>query len=228
MERILKLQNCTLYVYDYEVIDSRTYMLREENSVLLIDPCVSDVLAERMRGAEHGLVYLTHEHFDHISGVNWVRQQLDCEVWCTDGCAGRLAEPRYNLSRTFPLLFLQDKEKYRYVRTHMDTSYTCAADCTYAEENRMAWRGHSLYMRSTPGHSPGSSMLFVDDMLLFAGDSLLGNGLELKSLGADKKAYREQVLQYVRSLDQEILVCPGHGDLLKLGDVLDKIQQYIG
>lgn len=71
-------------------------------------------------------------------------------------------------------------------------------------------------------------MLFVDDMLLFAGDSLLGNGLELKSLGADKKAYREQVLQYVRSLDQEILVCPGHGDLLKLGDVLDKIQQYIG
>ena len=70
MEKILRLQNHTLYVYDFEVIDSRTYMIREDDELLLIDPCVSDALAERIRGARHALVYLTHEHFDHISGVN--------------------------------------------------------------------------------------------------------------------------------------------------------------
>lgn len=228
MEKILDLQNHTLYVYDFEVIDSRTYMLREGDEILLIDPCVSDALAERMQGAKHALVYLTHEHYDHISGVNWVRQKLDCEVWCSDCCAGRLSEPRFNLSRTFPLLFLQNRDKYEYVRAHMNTSYTCKADCTYKTEERMTWRGHSLYMRSTPGHSPGGSMLFVDDTLLFAGDSLLGNGLELKSLGADEEAYKEQVLRYAQELDRELVVCPGHGDTVKLGDVLDKIIRYIG
>lgn len=227
MENILKLQNHTLYVYDFEVIDSRTYMLREDDEILLIDPCVNDALAKRVKDAKRALVYLTHEHYDHVSGVNWIRQQLDCEVWCTSCCAERLLDPRCNLSRTFPLLFLQDREKYRYVRAHMDREFTCEADHTYAKEMRMTWRGHSLYMRETPGHSPGGSMLLLDNALLFAGDSLLGNNLELKSLGADEKAYKRHVLSYAGELDKQLWVCPGHGDAVKLEDILQKITRYI-
>ena len=227
MENILKLQDHTLYVYDFEVIDSRTYMLREDDEILLIDPCENAALKERIKGAKHGLIYLTHEHYDHISGVDWVRQQLDCEVWCTVCCAERMLDPRYNLSRTFPLLFLQDREKYRYVRAHTDREFTCKADHTFVNEMRMTWRGHSLYMRETPGHSPGGSMLLLDNVLLFAGDSLLGNGLELKSLGADEEAYKSQVLTYVRGLDQQLYVCPGHGDAANLDDILQKITRYI-
>ena len=57
MEKILKLQNHTLHVYDFEVIDSRTYMMREGDEILLIDPCISDALTERIRGVRHALVY---------------------------------------------------------------------------------------------------------------------------------------------------------------------------
>ena len=228
MEKMLKLQHHTLYVYDFEVIDSRTYMLQEEKDILLIDPCESGELESRIRDAEHALVYLTHEHYDHISGVNWLKNRIACDVVCTDLCAERMADPRFNLSRTFPLLFLQDREKYQYVRTHMDRAYTCTADDTFAEEKRMTWKGHSLYMRRTPGHSPGGSMLLMDEELLFAGDSLLGNGLELKSLGADEETFRTQVLPFAKSLPRETWVCPGHGEARRLGELLDMITQYIG
>lgn len=227
MEKILRLQNHTLYVYDFEVIDSRTYMIREDDELLLIDPCVSGALAERIRGARHALVYLTHEHFDHISGVNWIRDKVECEVWCTECCAGRLQDPRLNMSRTFPLLFLQEREKFQYVREHTDREYSCKADKTFATEKKMAWKGHSLYMRKTSGHSPGGSMLLLDEEILFAGDSLLGNGLELKSLGADEEAYKAQVLAYVCGMSPEMQVCPGHGEVRTLGDILGDITRYI-
>lgn len=228
MEKMLNLQDHTLYVYDLEVIDSRMYMMREGDEILLVDPCENESLLERIRGAKHALVYLTHEHYDHISGVNWIRKKIDCEVWCTESCAGRLAEPRLNLSRTFPFLFLQDREKYEYVRTHMDRGFTCKADRTFETENKMTWKGHSLYMRKTAGHSPGSSMLLLDETILFAGDSLLGNGLELKSLGADEACYRTQVLPYIKDLEPDIPVCPGHGEVSTLSYLWNKIEQYIG
>ena len=227
MENILKLPKHTMYVYDFEVIDSRTYMLWENEDILLIDPCVSDALQKRLLGVKHALVYLTHEHYDHIHGVNWLKQKLDCDIWCTDCCAKRMADPRTNLSRTFPLLFLQDKEKYQYVREHVDTAFTCTADHTFTKEQRMTWRGHSLYIRETAGHSPGGSMLLLDDDILFSGDSLLGNGLELKSLGADMQAYKELVLPFAKTLDPQVIVCPGHGEVTFLGDILQKIAAYI-
>lgn len=70
-------------------------------------------------------------------------------------------------------------------------------------------------------------MLLLDEELLFAGDSLLGNGLELKSLGADEEAYKVQVLSYACGLNPEIQVCPGHGEIRTLGDILGDITQYI-
>ena len=71
-------------------------------------------------------------------------------------------------------------------------------------------------------------MLLLDETILFAGDSLLGNGLELKSLGADEACYRAQVLPYIKDLDSEILVCPGHGEVSTLRNLWYKIEEYIG
>ena len=70
-------------------------------------------------------------------------------------------------------------------------------------------------------------MLLLDEEILFAGDSLLGNGLELKSLGADEEAYKAQVLAYVCWMSPEMQVCPGDGEVRTLGDILGDITRYI-
>ena len=227
MRQVLQIGDIQLHIYDFAVIDARMYMIREKNDVLIIDPNENAALLPDIQGAGHALVYLTHEHYDHISGVNWLRNQLPCDVYCTDTCAMRLGNVRENLSKTFPFLFLQDKEKYDYVRRELDLPYTCMADHTYTQELHADWMGHTLYARRAEGHSPGGSFLLFDEKLLFGGDSLLGNGLELKSLGADKEAYCSQVLSFVESLPHEMTVCPGHGEIAALGTLLKTIKAYI-
>ena len=56
MEKMLNFQDHTLYVYDLEVIDSRMYMMREGDEILLVDPCENESLLERIRGAKHARV----------------------------------------------------------------------------------------------------------------------------------------------------------------------------
>ena len=216
-----------MHVYDFAVIDSRMYMLRAADAALIVDPNENAALLPDLEGVSRAFVYLTHEHYDHISGVNWLREQLPCEVWCPDVCAARLGNIRENLSKTFPFLFLQDREKYEYVRRELALPYTCAADHTFTGELHTEWCGHELYAKSAGGHSPGGSFLLLDGHVLFGGDSLLGNGLELKSLGADREAYCNEVLPFVRALPPEVILCPGHGEVTTLGEILPVIESYI-
>lgn len=227
MRRTEAIGEILLHIYDFAVIDARMYMIRSDDAALIVDPNENAALLPDLEGVSRAFVYLTHEHYDHISGVNWLRTKLPCDVWCSDICAARLGNIRENLSRTFPFLFLQDKEKYAYVRRELKLPYTCSADHTFTGELHTTWCGHTLYAKSARGHSPGGSLLLLDDHLLFGGDALLGNGLEIKSLGADKDAYRAEVLPYVRSLPEETVVCPGHGELTTLGKLLPVIEGYL-
>ncbi len=216
-----------MHVYDFSVIDSRMYMLRAADAALIVDPNENAALLPDLEGVSRAFVYLTHEHYDHISGVNWLREQLPCEVWCSDVCAARLGNIRENLSKTFPFLFLQDREKYEYVRREISLPYTCAADHTFTGELHTTWCGHELYAKSAGGHSPGGSLLLLDGQVLFGGDSLLGNGLELRSLGADREAYIRDVLPFVHTLSSGTILCPGHGEVTTLGEILPVIESYI-
>lgn len=227
MRKTVSLGDILLYIYDFAVIDARMYMLRADGAALIIDPNENAALLPDLEGVSRAFVYLTHEHYDHISGVNWLKSKLPCDVWCSEICASRLGNIRENLSKTFPFLFLQDKEKYDYVRKELKLPYTCVADHTFAEELHTIWHGHTLYARKAGGHSPGGSLLLLDGRLLFGGDSLLGNGLELKSLGADREAYCTEVLPYVHTLPSETIVCPGHGEITTLGELLPVIEAYI-
>lgn len=51
-------------------LDTNTYLLEEDNHLLIIDPADHDVVLERCREAASVTLLLTHEHFDHISGLN--------------------------------------------------------------------------------------------------------------------------------------------------------------
>ena len=81
-----------IYSVQMPVIDSNMYMLPTENSCLVVDPTVSTE-AERIlqeSNVEKCVVLLTHEHYDHISGVNWLREKVKCEVVCSKICAQRI------------------------------------------------------------------------------------------------------------------------------------------
>ena len=54
-------------------LDTNTYLLKEDRHLLIIDPADNTAVLERCRDAATITVLLTHEHFDHISGLNWIQ-----------------------------------------------------------------------------------------------------------------------------------------------------------
>lgn len=211
--------------YCFYPIDARMYLLIEGTKALVIDPCQSEEAFQYLQenGVTEVLVLLTHEHYDHISGVNWLRERFpSVEVLCSSKCAEVLPEPSRNLSIFWEILFMdKDKEIQEYVRNMNIQPYSCNADSTFEEEERWTWEGHSLFLKETPGHSKGSICILLDETYLFSGDSLVtGYPTVTRLPGGSKKEYAAVTLPYLKSLNPELTVYPGHGETQRLKDYM--------
>lgn len=215
-----------IHTFDFYPIDSRMYVLPENKKALVIDPCVSDQALQLLKDNDvtELLILLTHEHYDHISGINWLRDHIpSIDVLCSSECAAALPKPSKNLSNFWEILFIgKDKETQKYVRDMNIQPYSCTADSTFENERELTWEKHSLFLKETPGHSKGSICILLDDTILFSGDSLVtGFPVITRLPGGSKKEYAGITLPYLQSLDPGITVYPGHGEPQPLGIFLD-------
>ncbi len=63
---------------------------------VILDPCVSEEAKEYLQSenVEEIIVLLTHEHYDHISGINWLRESFKrTKVICSEACGAALETP---------------------------------------------------------------------------------------------------------------------------------------
>lgn len=211
--------------YSCQPIDSRMYCLIENQSAIIMDPCVDEELKNVLEKKElkEILVLLTHEHYDHISGVNWLRDNYpNIQVLCSSQCAGNLKNPEDNLS-AFSEVLLIDKESEPNSSHQLNMQpYSCKADQTFEGEYEFIWQGHKIFLKETPGHSKGSICILVDEEILFSGDTLVtGHETILRLPGGSKKDFAGITLPYLESLDREIMVYPGHGEPQKLAEFMN-------
>lgn len=214
---ILEQDGLSVFVYSFEWMDSRMYMICDGDEIFVVDPCVDEELLRDAGLAKRATVFLTHEHYDHISGVNWLKEHFSCSVYAGEICAGRITSERDNLSSRFPLIFLTDREKYHYIRDHFSLPYTCEAENRFKGKGEMMWKGHLVELYEVGGHSPGSCLIMFDRKLLFGGDNILDNGRELWGTDGNPIHYREKVLPMLGMFDPHITVLPGHGEKNQLG-----------
>ena len=196
-------------------LDTNTYLFEEDGHLLIIDPADHAALLERCRDAATVTVLLTHEHFDHISGLNQIREfcASSCVVNAGKTCSERIQDEKGNLSAYADVLAeLGGKQ----IPKHWSPFSCKAADITFENQYAFHWRGHVVELFSTPGHSAGSCCIVVDDML-FVGDTVLENNLMVKFPGSSKKLYRSVTAPL---LEKWLLgngvscVYPGHGDTM--------------
>lgn len=211
-------------VFVDDLIDERMYVMRDDAEALIVDPHVSEAMLEVLTGVSRVTVILTHEHYDHISGVNWLREHFDCSVYASDFCMSIISSPK-NGTTFFPLLFIADREKYAYVKKTLNLPYMCNADYSVADTQIMEFSNHKVLMWKTPGHTPGGLSILIDDKYLFSGDNLLGNGMELNSRGSNEEDFRNTIDEYSR-LDGDTVVFPGHGEIDRLESYLSKVRDY--
>jgi len=205
------------------VFDEQTtgncYVLMEGGAALIIDPNriekIEKILEENKVVPE--MVLLTHEHGDHISGLNGLREKYDFQTVASSLCSERIGNIRSNLSRIFGvyLIFVTGQRVRDYPK------FTCEpADITFEDRISFTWREHSFEMVHTPGHSPGSSGVYMDGEILFSGDSLFNDReIVVRFDGGSEEDYVTKAAPYYRSLPENTVVYPGHGEkfLLKEG-----------
>ncbi len=206
---------CTKYTWGY--LNSNMYLFENNGHILVIDPIDNDLLLKKCMSASSITILLTHEHFDHICGLNQL-QDLNPNVLVIASalCSERIQNTKSNLSEYANVLAelsgkqLPDDWK----------SFTCkATDITFDESFSFRWANHSVELLYTPGHSEGSCCILMDDML-FVGDTILENNLMVKFPGSSKKIYQVvtvPVLEKLLTENKVSYVYPGHGDVMTPG-----------
>ena len=196
-------------------LDTNTYLVEEDKHLLIIDPVDHTAVLEKCRNAATVTVLLPHEHFDHIGGLNRIRDVCisTCVVIAGKICSERIQDTKANLSAYADVLAelggKQIPENW--------SPFSCkAADNTFDNHYAFHWMGHAVELFSTPGHSAGSCCIVLDD-ILFVGDTILENNLMVKFPGSSKKLYRSVTAPLLEKwlLGNRIsCVYPGHGDVM--------------
>ncbi len=217
-------EECMVWTYPMPAIDSRMYVViqAEAEEALVIDPNKSEEAARRLRenGIKSLLILLTHEHFDHISGVNFLRERFDCRVVCTETAARMIPNPNKNLAKFWDVLLMdktaETQEKGMKVK---DEEYGCIADETFSEPFCRKWQGRELRAELAPGHARGGAVYFLDD-LFFSGDCLVnGAGVICRLPGGNWSTYCEKTRPMIEVLNDDTPVFPGHGNPARLADI---------
>lgn len=202
-----------IYEFTGNYIEEKSYVICENRKVLMIDVIWTEELDAflAVKNPESILILLTHEHFDHIYGVNHYRELYNCKVMCSKSCGKLIQSSRTNLA-LYQSVILGDR--LNGTNSHgLEEDYGCFADVTFEETTQIEWEGHVISMHETPGHSKGSICIQMDDQYLFTGDSLLlKNQVITKAPGGSRKDYQEVTKPYLKSIPKDVWVYPGHGE----------------
>lgn len=240
--------NIDISVFPMPVLDSRMYMIScdysddKSNSreLLIIDPCLwdeddEDSVRQICCEADHATVLVTHSHYDHIAGLNRLREFVPVTLYATDLCDRKMQDSHKNLA-AYSMALVMDKteERQEYCQRCFDFDYGCKADKIYEGELMLslptsigehAESGANLVIRTVyaPGHSDCSQCIELhyspadDDettlLAVFTGDSLVnGHDVITRFPTGSKKVFRETTEPYLRSLPDDVTILPGHGD----------------
>lgn len=206
----------SLTVWTEPLADSNCYLLEEDGACLIVDPNDPEALPPLLeeRGWTPEIIFLTHEHCDHMAGLEVLRTRYpSARVVATTACNGGIQNKRLNMSGIM--------EVYLTYHGRPGVSYppfVCRpVETPYEEGWGALWRGHRLLGRSLPGHTPGSAGLLLDEDTFFSGDYLLpGQEVILRLPGGSRAAYESQTKPFLAQLRPGLRICPGHGGIYTL------------
>ena len=183
-------------------MDENTYFIVENGKSIVIDPGseAKDILAFA-GDIEIKYIFLTHCHYDHMKGVNELREKTGALVCATSECAENIKRPEINLSGAW-------------LKNDIIIENT---GIILTEENDFEFEGIKIKTIKTPGHTNCSACFMVENNL-FAGDTLF-----LQTTGrwdlptGDENTLRKSIREKLYTLDEGIDVYPGHGKKTSIG-----------
>lgn len=197
----LELQQCVLGpVYTNCYIAKN----KETGEALIIDPADSPSKIElkvNAMGARPVTVLLTHGHFDHIMGVEAVREKYQIPVYACRQEEEMLREPSVNMT------------------DQMGKSCSIRPDVFLDDLQVFEAAGFSIQMIHTPGHTKGSCCYYLkEEGVLFSGDTLFCGSVGRTDFpGGSASQIRDSLHRLLAALPDDTSVYPGHDTSTTIG-----------
>ncbi len=220
-----KVDGITIHRFVYKHLESNMFVLIEDDEAFVVDAHVNSKIIDFLKANSVAKITigLTHEHFDHTCGVVGLKDNFNSTIICSKSCSDSVSVAAKNRPLLISALIIENDRKngtsfeQEFLDTHQP--FTFFGDVLFEDHYEGQWRGHKIAFKSIPGHSRGSACIFIDDKILFTGDSLLLNLDTITRFpGGSTKDYNEKTLPYLKSLDRNLFVFPGHEEPFYLRD----------
>jgi hydroxyacylglutathione hydrolase len=148
-------------------------------------------------------IVITHAHIDHIAGAQQLKRLTGAPIL-------------YN-QLDLPLVKMMDLQAGW---LGIATPEVAPPDADLADNLAISIVGLSATVLHTPGHTQGSSCLFIPDQkLLIAGDTLFAGSIGRTDLpGGNTKQLLQSVNDRLLTLPDDTKVLPGHGPATSIGE----------
>jgi|SRR5690625_1294467 len=186
-------------------LGTNCYIIYDEFNALIVDPggeagkVIQFLDEEKLTPAA---ILLTHAHFDHIGGVDILRNHYGIEVHLHEEESGWLTDASLNRSLAFTAEGITTEAPDQLLKPGKIEIATFNFEAVY-----------------TPGHSPGSvSFIFHSERKVISGDVLFNQGIGRTDLpGGDIKLLESSIRNVLYTLDNNFVVYPGHGPETTIG-----------
>ncbi|SES26502.1 MBL fold metallo-hydrolase [Corynebacterium cystitidis] len=182
-------------------VDNNVWIVGDDSEVFIIDAAHdADAIAAAVGDRKVKGIIATHGHNDHIDAAPRLTELVDAPI------------------------YLHPADSMLWEETNNGLNYRDLED---GQTFQIA--GTDIKVLSTPGHSPGSCVLYVPEAAeLFSGDTLFQGGP-----GATGRSYSsfdtiiESLQKSVLDLPAETVVRTGHGDHTTIGDEAPHLEEWI-
>ena len=203
----------------WNVVDSNSWLITEGRHGLLIDAVINPELYSEIESLESLTLVLTHSHFDHICGLNDIREiKPDTTVIATALCSEHIGNPYRNMSSAADAYLAFYKEGVT-EHKHIDPFVCTPADQVTEGDFSFSWENHLIELKAFHGHTEDSLIIQVDHNIMFSGDTLLSIPTITRFPGGSTKRFREEDLPSLKKMEDQ-RVYPGHGQPDMLSNML--------
>lgn len=184
-------------------VDSNTYILSDSESenCLIIDPGNQDIskLVDYFSiiGKTPAVILLTHEHFDHIYGVNeLLKSYPEIKIYGSLKTIERIQNKRKNLS------FYYDQVGYEILNANFEIIL----------DDSITINSFEIKVLKTTGHTD-SSLSYLVEKKLFTGDFLIKDESTITKLPSGNRLDFLSSFKKFKKIIDESIIFPGHGEI---------------
>ncbi len=179
-------------------LDTNCYIVFDDTKeALVVDPGYTDDKITNFieeNGLKVKYIYLTHGHFDHIFGADFVKQKTGAQILTFYLEEANMEDSESNLSMML-----------------VGENFTVKPDKLLFENDEIEFGNTIFRVIHTPGHTAGSSSLY-DGKNLISGDTIFVDTVGRTDFPTGSLSDMLKTREKLLSLPKDTVVYPGHGD----------------